>query len=53
MVECLDDQGIEVVLEDDALLGGEVAEERRLGDFRGVDDLFDGRGLVALVAEQP
>ena len=38
--------------EGDVLLAGEVAEEGALGDVDGVDDLVDGRRLVALLREE-
>ena len=43
---------IELVVQDHGLLGGEVAEERALGDLRGLGDLLDRRLGVALGLEQ-
>ena len=51
-VECLDEQRVVVVAQYQVFLGGEVAEERGLGDVGGGDDLLDGGGVVALLAEQ-
>ena len=51
--EDLDDERVELVPQNDVLLGGKVAEERAVRDLRRLGDLAYGGRVVPLLAEQP